>query len=361
MHVKLTDFGISKRAVQTSLPTDCGTTSYRAPEQLGLLPKHMKSGRSYTNAVDLWALGVLVHEILTSEVVFLEQAGESNISTSTIDNVPGIDMDLLYRYCRDPELFPVSALQLNGVNPDWVGFVKRLMAVDPRIRLTAADALGMISAIQTDARLLSRRLTFLPLEVQNEILNRFLACAGDLLVAKLAGLVGQRDRDVRNTSPIYANFPTASVIPQKLDDAEQYRALLRMATSQTAIQLMSDHGVIISTQSRGFKNQDCLKPLQAAAARGRLRAMSLLILHGIVDVMGLRVTHISEANAQAGTADSQTLRPKDKERDPIQTAVDDMVGMDIGSLDICRSALWADFNVWGRTGAHAADVNILRG
>lgn len=324
----------------------------------------MKLGRSYTNAVDLWALGVLVDKILTSEVVFLEQAGESNISTSTIDSVPAIDMDLLYRYCRDPELFPVSALPSNGVNPDWEGFVKPLMAVDPRIRLTAADALSGVALIEIDARLISDRLTLLPVQVQNKILNRFLACEGDFLAAKLAGLVGRCLRVIRNKSPIYANLPTGNVIPQKLDNLEQDLALLQMAA-------------IINATSRGFKNQttfsfhplvvnihgeaaqqDRVKPVQGAAAGGLLHAMSLLIPH---EHVGVR-RHLAEVNARAGTTDSRTLRPEDKQLDPIEMVVEDILIPDIVWFDIlgrhsCRQ--WAGSCLLGRTSTGGVELSPM--
>lgn len=276
--------------------------------QLGLLPKHMKSGRSYTNAVDLWALGVVVHELLTSEIIFLDNAGRSIYSANTIDSVPAIDIDLLYNYCRDSELFPVSRLQSNGVSEEWQGFLKRLMAVDPTIRLTAADALSKIWVIEIDTRLLGHRLNLLPVQVQNQKMTRFLACDRDYTIALVGYLVRGSLDDIRKKSASYAEYLTVRDVPPKPDNAEVDLALLQMAASHgqiDLIQLMLDRGADINAKSRGFKNQTTLQlhphvvnfhreavqqygitPLQAAAAGGHLDAVSLLILNGADVNMG---------------------------------------------------------------------------
>lgn len=301
VQVKITDFGISKRALETSLRTNCGTTAYRAPEQLGLLPKHMKPGRSYTNAVDLWALGVVVHEIFTSETVFRENFEESQLSarnqSSTMDSAPAaIDMDLLYRYRRDSELFPVLGLQSHGVSVEWQVFVKQLMAVDPRIRLTAVDALSKISDIEIDPRSLRYRLSLLPVAVQNEKLKKYLACSMDYTIALLGGLVGP------NKSPRNGNPLTRTVIPPEPATVDIDLALLRMAASYgwiDLIQVMLDRGTDINAKSSGFTNlstlqpyknpvaihgqvaqQYLLTPLEAAATGGHLDAVRLVISNG---------------------------------------------------------------------------------
>lgn len=35
----------------------------------------MRTGKHYTTAVDIWALEVVIHEILTSEIPFLDNYG----------------------------------------------------------------------------------------------------------------------------------------------------------------------------------------------------------------------------------------------------------------------------------------------
>jgi serine/threonine protein kinase len=61
-HVKIVDFGLSKRIVAdaTSFRTQAGTMGFMAPEVLGLGPDEDDSSdeesQSYTNAVDIWAV-----------------------------------------------------------------------------------------------------------------------------------------------------------------------------------------------------------------------------------------------------------------------------------------------------------------
>lgn len=98
--IKISDFGISKCSVGTSLRTGCGTVCYQAPEQQGLLPREMRSGNSYTNAIDLWALGTIVHEILASEIPFLDTYQEMDSGmAATGDGCFVVDIALLFSYC----------------------------------------------------------------------------------------------------------------------------------------------------------------------------------------------------------------------------------------------------------------------
>lgn len=71
------------------LHTGLGTPGYVAPELLGLVPRKYMS-KNYSNAIDMWALGCLVHERLTGEIPFREiehEAGgptELDIATGEI-------------------------------------------------------------------------------------------------------------------------------------------------------------------------------------------------------------------------------------------------------------------------------------
>ncbi|KAL8669334.1 MAG: hypothetical protein Q9168_006070 [Polycauliona sp. 1 TL-2023] len=72
--VKIADFGISKRASDglTELRTKIGTPAFAAPEVLGFCPLDEDSSDAYTNAVDVWSLGVIAFFILTGELIFEE-------------------------------------------------------------------------------------------------------------------------------------------------------------------------------------------------------------------------------------------------------------------------------------------------
>lgn len=68
-HVKLIDFGFAKRInlFRVALDKPCGTSQYLAPE---MIPQH--SGRAVLHgvAVDWWALGCLIYEMLCGEPPF---------------------------------------------------------------------------------------------------------------------------------------------------------------------------------------------------------------------------------------------------------------------------------------------------
>lgn len=61
--LKLADFGLSVHAPENRRTTPCGTPDYLAPELTFAMAR-------YTNAIDLWALGVLTYEFLTGVAPF---------------------------------------------------------------------------------------------------------------------------------------------------------------------------------------------------------------------------------------------------------------------------------------------------
>lgn len=141
--VKITDFGISKRWADTALQTRCGTILYQAPELHRLLPKEMRTeGDQYTWSVDMWALGVIVHQLLTSQIPFTEVLSMSAGSTYFQSTATSSAHDgwLLVQYCSGKP-FPVASLNEHGASATAIGFVKRLMIVNPKDRVSAADAL----------------------------------------------------------------------------------------------------------------------------------------------------------------------------------------------------------------------------
>lgn len=140
--MKISDFGISKRWVGTALRTNCGTAIYRSPEQLGILPRPIRTAdNSYTNQVDIWALGAILHEMLTLRIPFLDTyTHEDSGFPSTVEDT--VDTGQLYDYCRGKTTFPCDTLRSHGVPEVGIEFVKSLMAANPSERLSAAAALA---------------------------------------------------------------------------------------------------------------------------------------------------------------------------------------------------------------------------
>lgn len=144
--VKLADFGVSKHEQNTYLRTTTGTMAYSAPELYGLLPSRLGVRQAYSRAVDMWSMGCLVHELLTTQrpfhqiVIDVEYYLESTILLDYPDE-PQADMDKLIEFCRGEIEFPTEVLLESGASKVETSFVKRLMLPDPRLRMSAAKAL----------------------------------------------------------------------------------------------------------------------------------------------------------------------------------------------------------------------------
>ncbi|KAI5852461.1 kinase-like domain-containing protein [Morchella snyderi] len=148
IQVKLADFGSSKSTINTSLRTSCGTSGYMAPELLKLLP----SKKRYTNSLDIWSLGCVIHEILTSELPFLRKSEDTDSSASSSSTIrdpepaystPEVDVDIgiLMSFCEGKTHFPEDVLLLAGVSVVGIDFLKSLLAANPALRMSASEAL----------------------------------------------------------------------------------------------------------------------------------------------------------------------------------------------------------------------------
>ncbi|KAK3631484.1 hypothetical protein LTR56_016848 [Elasticomyces elasticus] len=126
-HVKIADFGLSKRVLSdlTALRTNAGTQGFMAPEMLGLGFGEDDSSdedteRAYTDAVDIWAVGVIAHLLLTGEMPFSPSEPRA-----------------LGRYARGKTPFPIQALTANRVGQEAQTMIKSLMASRPSERPTS--------------------------------------------------------------------------------------------------------------------------------------------------------------------------------------------------------------------------------
>ena len=114
----IADFGLagkSKNARQV-FSTQCGTPSYVAPEIL--------LGKPYSPAVDVWSMGVILYTLLIGSFPFAHDDQQSLfrlICSGKVDD-------------QQPEWAQIS--------DDVKDLLKGLLDVDPKKRLTAADALN---------------------------------------------------------------------------------------------------------------------------------------------------------------------------------------------------------------------------
>ncbi|BFZ63659.1 Protein kinase protein rad53 [Saitoella coloradoensis] len=119
---KITDFGLAKAISPTAatqatfLQTFCGTLSYLAPEVVA-------GSSSYTPAVDLWSVGCVVWVILTGTPPFM---GTTHAEVS--DKILNGRIDW-------------EALGGHGVREDAVAFLRGLLQIDVKERMTLSQAL----------------------------------------------------------------------------------------------------------------------------------------------------------------------------------------------------------------------------
>lgn len=135
----MADFGVSKQAIGTQLRTMCGTPGYLAPELQGFLPRRLQ-GQTFTNALDIWSLGCLVHELLTLQTPFF-LSSNGLTQDSDFEESDSMDMDLFFKYCQGTADFPTEILQKSKVSRAGTDFVKRLLMANPADRPSATTTL----------------------------------------------------------------------------------------------------------------------------------------------------------------------------------------------------------------------------
>lgn len=105
--------------------------------------------------MDVWAVGAMAHQILTSEVPFLDKyqdMGSTMLVAGQASTIgPAIDTDLLFNFCRGLKPFPSESLQENQVPVEGIDFVRSLMLADPRGRLSAKEALKARWLVEIDS------------------------------------------------------------------------------------------------------------------------------------------------------------------------------------------------------------------
>ncbi|XP_072167009.1 calcium/calmodulin-dependent protein kinase type IV-like [Diadema setosum] len=115
--LKLADFGLSKIVDQdVTMKTVCGTPGYCAPEVL--------TGKPYSEAVDMWSVGVITYILLCGFEPFYDDRGD----TAVYKKILKADYAFISPWWDD-------------ISQSAKDFISSLLKLDPKKRLTAAAAM----------------------------------------------------------------------------------------------------------------------------------------------------------------------------------------------------------------------------
>lgn len=116
---KLSDFGLARHASQSenNFRTYCGTPHYFAPEMFKLQKQQVDG---YGKAVDVWSLGVILYIIVSGKPPF----DDENLGEQVVNGI-----------------FEFDGPEFESVSDSAKDLISRLMTVDPKLRLTADEAL----------------------------------------------------------------------------------------------------------------------------------------------------------------------------------------------------------------------------
>ncbi|WP_239014494.1 serine/threonine-protein kinase [Archangium violaceum] len=291
--VVLTDFGIA-RALAGELASRTmgavGTPMYMAPEQV--------SGEPVDARADVYAVGLLLFEMLTGEVPFTGEtpwaAAMARLRQSPPDlrqraNVPPPLAELVHRCLgRAPDERPASALEVAGVLRDWLVSVGEPTLSGPPIPapVTGAHAPASVSHASTTRTsprsttpTVKQGVALLPLRFQGPRDSEFL---GDSLtealidqLSRARGLrvpgsgVTARFREARDPRAVGRELGVELVVDGTVQSAgPAVRVSIRLLEAQSGTQLWS--GRFEHASNDAFELQDRLVPRIAEELRGEV-------------------------------------------------------------------------------------------
>lgn len=125
---KITDFGLTKHNGDQLMRTNAGTPAYQAPEMFQL------PDVTYSSAIDIWALGLLILELLLGKEVsdLLEEVGLLYASFEELAFHLWFELTVLPRIEKLP--------------PEFRPLVLETLAIDPSRRWTAAKCVAWLDA-----------------------------------------------------------------------------------------------------------------------------------------------------------------------------------------------------------------------
>jgi len=173
--IKITDFGFAKKVTHpNSLRTLCGTLGYVAPEILSHMP-------AYDVPCDIWSLGVILFLLLGGYRPFRADSDDETME--------------LTRYGT----YEFHDLFWSHISEDAKDLIRRMLTVDPRQRITAAEALESPWIKASDDELCQFELAKTQKELQALVAMRKVRGVVKVIIAskKLQSL-GRRHRAFRD-------------------------------------------------------------------------------------------------------------------------------------------------------------------
>jgi cell division cycle 2-like protein len=143
-HLQVADFGLARKLAASNLTPVVATLWYRAPEVL-LGGVRKQRSFAYDAAVDLWSVGCVMAELFTGQPLFpgkteLDQLDLIFKALGRPRKEQRVDMLRLERY-PEHETLSQRAELCEALGATGIGLLKRLLAMEPGDRITAAEAL----------------------------------------------------------------------------------------------------------------------------------------------------------------------------------------------------------------------------
>ncbi|KAK9453065.1 kinase-like domain-containing protein [Dipodascopsis uninucleata] len=142
--VKIADFGLARSHIDRPMSPNVVTIWYRSPELLFGSPR-------YTQAVDMWASGCVVGELVLLTPLLPGNSEEQQVDlivdllgTPTERIWPGFRTLPLIRHYRIPDSQPSTLSKvLRGQTAAMLEMVNKLLTYDPEMRISAENALQL--------------------------------------------------------------------------------------------------------------------------------------------------------------------------------------------------------------------------
>lgn len=117
------------------------------------MPRQLDGGprQEFAYAIDMWSLGCLLHEMLTSQTPFMAVVLTELTDTTILEPSSDIDQAALFAYCRNITPLPIEKLEASGVSKLGINLIQQLLSVNPVERPTAVHALRHPWLVEVDS------------------------------------------------------------------------------------------------------------------------------------------------------------------------------------------------------------------